>query len=70
MTEYDHTPAYAFQPMLDPANGLAPGRPATGMRASAPAFQAGGEGPRWEGRQGPGSASTGTVLLLDVLQPS
>ncbi|WBB98550.1 hypothetical protein O7543_10930 [Solwaraspora sp. WMMA2080] len=31
-------------------------------------LQAGGEGPRWEGRQGPSSALTWTVLLLDVLR--
>ncbi len=30
-------------------------------------LQAGGEGPRWEGRQGPGSALDRAVLLLDVL---
>ena len=28
MTEYDGNPAHAFQKMLDPANGLAPGDPA------------------------------------------
>ena len=28
MPEYDNTPAHAFQRMLDPANGLAPGDPA------------------------------------------
>ena len=28
MPEYDATPAHAFQRMLDPANGLAPGDPA------------------------------------------
>lgn len=28
MPEYDGTPAHAFQRMLDPANGLAPGDPA------------------------------------------
>jgi hypothetical protein len=27
MPEYDATPAHAFQRMLDPANGLAPGDP-------------------------------------------
>jgi NAD(P)-dependent dehydrogenase (short-subunit alcohol dehydrogenase family) len=27
MPEYDNTPAHAFQRMLDPANGLAPGDP-------------------------------------------
>ena len=31
------------------------------------ALQGGGEGPRWEGRQGPGSALNRAVLLLDVL---
>jgi hypothetical protein len=31
------------------------------------ALQGGGEGPRWEGRQGPSSALSRTVLLLDVL---
>jgi hypothetical protein len=28
MPEYDGNPAHAFQAMLDPANGLAPGDPA------------------------------------------
>lgn len=28
MPEYDCNPAHAFQAMLDPANGLAPGGPA------------------------------------------
>ncbi|MBM7494706.1 hypothetical protein JOD64_005928 [Micromonospora luteifusca] len=31
------------------------------------ALQGGGEGPRWEGRQGPSSALNRAVLLLDVL---
>src|SRR3954453_23788301 len=31
------------------------------------ALQGGGEGPRWEGRQGPSSALSRAVLLLDVL---
>jgi hypothetical protein len=31
------------------------------------ALQGGGEGPRWEGRQGPSSALSWAVLLLDVL---
>lgn len=30
-------------------------------------LEAGGEGRRWEGRQRPGSALTGMVLLLDVV---
>ena len=32
------------------------------------ALQGGGEGPRWEGRQGPSSALDRAVLLLDVLR--
>jgi hypothetical protein len=46
---------------------LIPVGPATGMRASVPPFQGGGEGPRWEGRQGLSSALDRVVLLLDVL---
>ena len=36
------------------------------LRASS-GLQGGGEGPRWEGRQGPSSALDRAVLLLDVL---
>ncbi len=48
----------------DPA-GIGNGRYRNAGQCSG--LQAGGEGPRWEGRQGPSSALTWPVLLLDVL---
>ena len=65
-------PGDALHPLTDVAcsGGRRPDRNAAPvLPRCGPVFalQGGGEGPRWEGRQGPSSALDRAVLLLDVL---